>query len=700
MRNSEKVLLTGARDSKLSVAQSRQNIDRLEELLPELKFELVPMSSPGDRDRVTDLRVSEPDFFTRDLDDAVLNGSLDCAVHSAKDLPPVLREGLDMLCLPWIEDRRDVLVYPEGREPVAAPRIGVSSQRREEYSKKKFPDGRVMSIRGNIEDRIRQLDEGKYDVLIMAAAGLSRLGLAHRISEYVSLEELPTPEAQGQIAVTFRKGDNTFCQLRKLFVKRAVLAGAGVGSKNNVTNGVVEALKDCDVCMYDALCPHDLLDFLPDSAEAIYVGKRKGEHSIKQDEICALLVDYIRKGKKVVRLKGGDPGVFGRLAEETEVLDEYELPYTVMPGISSLAVATTGTGLLLTRRGINRGFTVATPRKQASAELEWFRADEYMDFTRVFLMGASEVESIASNLVREGHSKDTPVSIVYNAGYPEQLIVTGTLGDIKDKLPQGNMPGIILAGHTADKKFLFKNNGALAGKRILFTGSELLAEKAEKAICSFGGIPVIKPMIELKLEPDVDIEAVLNTDILVVPSPSCAKLLLEAMKRLELDIRRLSGLAVCGSGTADVFKQGGIIPDICAGKEFGAAGLIEVLNRELTGNEKVVRLCSDKASFKLSEAIGTDNVVNVRFYTNSVIRYDRLPEFDAVMFSSPSSVKAFIDNFSVEALSSALVCAIGEPTSNELKNKGIEAVLPQEATVEAMVFAVAAEYTRQQLRNL
>ena len=171
MKDLEKALLTGARDSKLSLAQSRQNIARLKKIVPELTFELIPMSSPGDRDRQTDLRVSDPDFFSRDLDDAVLNKEIDCALHSAKDLPPVLRKGLDLLYLPWMEDQRDVLIYPIDKTVIDAPRIGVSSERREIYSLKKFPNGQLLNIRGNIENRIEQLDDGKYDVLIMAAAG-------------------------------------------------------------------------------------------------------------------------------------------------------------------------------------------------------------------------------------------------------------------------------------------------------------------------------------------------------------------------------------------------------------------------------------------------------------------------------------------------------------------------------------------------
>ncbi len=698
MNVSEKVLLTGARDSKLSLWQTRQYIEKLCQLVPALKFEVTPMSSPGDRDRQTDLRVSDPDFFTRDLDDAVLEQKLDCAFHSAKDLPEKLRDGLDMLYLPWVEDQRDVLVFPSGRAVPAKPKIGVSSERREAFAMKKFPDGELRSIRGNIDNRVAQLDAGKYDVLIMAAAGLKRLGLADRISEYISLEELPPPPAQGWIAVTFRKGDPVFTVLRRLFVKPAVLAGAGIGSKANTTLGVIEALQSCDICLYDALCPHDLLDYLPDSATAVYVGKRQGEHSFKQSDICGMLVDYSRKNKKLVRLKGGDPGIFGRLAEETDIFDEFELPYTVLPGISSLNMATTATGLLLTRRGVNRGFTVATPRKSGSRALEWFTDEEFKDFTRVYFMGASEVEAISTNLLASGYTADLPVSVVYNAGSPDCQIISGSLWDIAAQLPETTMPGIILIGKAADAKFLYSNHGLLAGQRVMFAGSRNLTDKAEHAIGNFGGTALSMPMLELELQPDIEINRILDTDYLIVPSPSCAGLLLDLLNKKRIDLRRLPKLAVCGSGTAGIFEQKGIIPEEQAEKYFGAIGLIEALKKVLTGNERITRLCSDKAAATLSEAFA--GMIEIEFYTNRPVHYDVMPECDWVMFTSPSSVEAFIDNFSVTPLSKLQVCAIGEPTRKKLEEYEITAIRPETATVEAMVEMIAIKQLDKQLRMI
>lgn len=704
MSNSKRVLLTGTRDSELSLAQTRQNIRKIMEIVPDLEFEVVPTSSPGDRDRQTDLRLSDDDFFTRDLDEAVLTNRIDCAFHSAKDLPPVLQSELDMFYLPWREDPRDVLILRAGlNELPPCPVIGISSHRRQVYAEKRFPHGRIAGIRGNIDNRIKQLDAGNYDVLIMAAAGLNRLGLSDRISEYIDSDALPTPPGQGWIAVTYRKGNKFFNELRKLFVHRAIIAGAGVGSRLNATVGTVSALENCDVCIYDALAPQDLLGLLPEHAVTVNAGKRYGRHSTSQDEICAVMIDHIRQGKRVVRLKGGDPGLFGRLAEETAALDEFNLPYEVLPGISSLSAATSATGLLLTRREICRGFTVATPRKAESGKIEWFPPEERDNFTQVYFMAAREAAAVTANMLSAGYPADLPTAVVYNAGCADRTIITGTLADIADKLPDNSLPGIILAGRTADKSFLYANHGALAGVRILFCGSQALAERAEAAILDFGGTPIIMPMLDIQASGNIDFADIMSADWLIVPSPSCAQILLETWCKAAIDIRRLPKLAVCGPGTAGVFIDQGIIPEICPDTDSGSDGLIACLKQQLCRHDKVVRLHSDKAPEKLSEALRelTDNVIDLEFYANRRLSYDTLPDFDAVLFTSPSGVASFMENFPSDALSGKLACAIGKPTENELNKQAADAVIIKspEAGIETMVLALAGKICGDKLKG-
>jgi len=216
--NTKTILKAGTRPSSLALTQTRAALDRLEGLLDGVEFEMVPIASIGDTDRTTDLRESPADFFTRELDAALLRGEIDLAVHSAKDLPEPLPEGIEAFWLPWREEPRDVLILSRDRKISglpAHPVIGVSSERRADYGKKRFPSGIQKNIRGNIEERIAQVDDGTYDIVVMAAAALIRLGLTHRITEWIPLDELEVPEGQGYLAITLRKGEPS--PLRTLF---------------------------------------------------------------------------------------------------------------------------------------------------------------------------------------------------------------------------------------------------------------------------------------------------------------------------------------------------------------------------------------------------------------------------------------------------------------------------------------------------
>ncbi|MGQ9661921.1 MAG: hypothetical protein ACUVWX_06225 [Kiritimatiellia bacterium] len=185
------------RSSRLALIQAQEAVRTICRILPSVSFTLLPISTPGDRDKTTNLRECEPDFFTRDLHQTVLSGLADCAVHSAKDLEENIPPKLDWFWLPDPADPRDVLVLRVG-ETVDGLRknavVEVSSRRREEYCRQTYPDLQPRGIRGDIEERIAQLDAGKYDMLIMAGAALQRLGLHHRISRWIPVEELNPPE--------------------------------------------------------------------------------------------------------------------------------------------------------------------------------------------------------------------------------------------------------------------------------------------------------------------------------------------------------------------------------------------------------------------------------------------------------------------------------------------------------------------------
>lgn len=675
-------------------------------MFPACRFEELCFATPGDRDRETDLRVSPPDFFTRDLDQALAAGTIDFAIHSAKDLPDPMPAGIDWCWLPWREDARDALVLPPGRtlaDLPAQPRIGVSSVRREAFCSRRFPAGQQLPIRGNIEQRLAQLDQGKFDILIMAGAAMVRLGLVHRITEWIGLDELPPPEGQGALAITFRAGDPWFLRLRSLFVKSVALVGAGT-SAATCTLGGIEALGRCEVCLYDLLMDPGLLDALPPGAQRINVGKRCGQHLMSQVEITARITGLARKGYRVVRLKGGDPGIFGRLAEEVEALEDLHLPYRVIPGLSSLSAATTGTGMLLTRRGISRGFCVMTPRQQGGGVAPVSGA-ERARLPVIFFMASGIVDDIARQLIADGIRPDCPAALVFNAGCDNETVRRAALGEI-GAVPRpdpalasdgsggpADMPGLLIVGEVT--RFGFRRDaGALQGRRILLTCSQDLQEKAAGLVHDLGGIPVCRPLIRLVPEPQAlaCVRQLARYDWVVLTSPASVRCFMTVLDEAGTDRRAIPKLMACGPGTVQELKRFHFLADAAPESDFGAQGLLQAADPRIGAGTRVLRLRSDKAGSELAAALRARGaeVEDCILYRNESLAYDTLPEFDAVFFASGSAVEAFVALAGQAAWQGKTVFVIGEPTVKVLARYGRAAdLVSPEATVAGSIHALA-----------
>ncbi len=743
----------GTRSSCLALIQAESVRELFSEKLPNLKWNLIPFSSPGDRDKVADLLSASADFFTRDLDEALLSGTIDCAVHSAKDLPEVLAKGVDYFWLPNSADPRDVLVCRHPlvgqasciHEPVwvrnedtrsrireACPTIlssdpkviGVSSERRIAYAKERFPNAECKPLRGTIEERIAQLDAGEFDCIIMAAAALQRLGLEERIAEWISLDELFVPDGQGTLALTFRSDDERFLRLRSLFVKPVVFVSAGT-SAELCTQAGIAALRRADVCLYDALLDDALLAELPASAQKIYVGKRSGAHSRPQSEICEWLTRFARQGKRVVRLKGGDAGLYGRLAEEVDALDALQLPHRVIPGVSSLSTATTGTGLLLTRRGVadrvqilnghNVGqcFQPVHPRKADSPQTGWKHCPTFGETIAVF-MGIQSLWKTVERLLEEGKPPELPVSVVFNAGRDDQQIVSAPLSEIVSKVGPTDLPGLVLIGETAHPKFLYPSHGALRGKRIWLTCSAAIQERAAQAVLDFGGGPIQQPLIELvptiKKNPhgwqsrptDQDQGRPLHPwdgsairginlyfDWLIVTSPSAVRCLISQLD----DLRSLPKILCCGIGTAKALAKFRIQADAMPEGEFNTAGVLSAAKKHISKDARILRIRSDRAGETLSDKLREtfDHVEDFIICRNEKVVCE-MPECDAVFFASVSAVESFAEQFGVEKLAGKEVVVIGKMDAAALQKHGVNNVVaPKQSTVEGAVEALAVD---------
>ncbi len=663
-RKQKSAFIVGARGSRLSLAQTQGAVDFLARTFPGTGYRIVTVETPGDRDLTTPIEKSAPDFFTRDLDDAVRAGAIDFAVHSAKDLPETIADDLDWFWLPNREDPRDCWIFraSAGRRK-NVKRIGISSDRRRAYAAKCFPKAKLLPIRGAIDSRIQQLVDGKYDAVLMAMAGLNRLypELPKDISiEPIPLAELAPPEAQGYLAIVFRAGDERLVQMRQKFVKAVRFVSAGVGDAGFCTLAGARDISLADTILFDDLMGQSLVKSHAATARLIHVGKRCGTHSMKQPEITRLICDEARKGRRVVRLKGGDAGLFGRLAEETDTLTALKIPFLVRPGVSALTAGTTGTGLLLTRRGESRGFTVFTPRSKGT------------ETPLVMFMATQILEDEAQKLLDDGYSRETPCALVLDAGGPGEEVRTMTLGTVKN-LVRDARPGLFIVGTVATH--LWPKEGEFAGHRVLLTCSDAVQERAATAVEDQGGKPIRWPLIQL-VPRARSLDA--SYDAIVLTSPSSVRIFFDA---IVCDRRRLPAFYTCGAGTDAELRKYGVASDLMPARDFSANGLIaEIKKLDLKGR-RVLRLRSAKAGAAVAKALkkAGAKVDDVILYDNVFCAPDtKLPPFDEVFFASASAVESFLAQYGEAKLRGKKILVMGEPTRT---------ALPERLRTKARVFS-------------
>ncbi len=663
----------GTRNSPLAILQAKEVATFITEKL-HIPTELVEFQTLGDQDKSLDLRIAPPDFFTREIDHAIDHHTIDCAVHSAKDLPHPLPENHAFFWIPSPEDPRDAIVLRENANINEVKVWGSSSERRNAWIEKHYPQTEIRSIRGTIQERIDQLDQHQYDAVIIAMAALNRLNLAHRATQIIPLSDLESPEGQGALAVTFHQSNTQLMRVRQSLIYPVIFAGAGPGKADWITVETQQKLAQCDICLYDALGMNPL-PLLNPKAKGIYVGKRLDGHSLKQHEISNLILKYACQGKKVVRLKGGDPGIFGRLAEETDLLSLHQIPFRVIPGISAFTAATTPTGLLLTRRGTSRGFSIMTPRTASENNYKTLSSNEIAEMSRIYFMSVAESHALCENLIHEGASASTTACAVFNASYPNQTILTGTLATLPEQIESYRKPfdppppGLILVGESFNESFLFKSSGLLAHQKVLLTCTEEIMPTAIDSVERFNGIAIPFPMI--RMHPVSNIEEILSDidifDWLIISSPSVARCVMNHIS----DVRKLPKLLVCGTGTARVFLEHKIIPDAMPKSHFGNVAMQQLIQEVIPPRSRVLQLKSNLAKNQIPQALHDAHAIyESRVIAENIeIKQSDVPEFDSLFFASGSAIQSFASQFPQITLQNKTVCVIGLPAEKVFREQ-------------------------------
>lgn len=230
----------------------------------------------------------------------------------------------------------------------------------------------------------------------------------------------------------------------------AYIVGAGPGDPGLVTLRAHAVLGEAQVVLYDALVSDAVVAMVPPACERIFVGKRRGVYAMPQDQIVATLIHHARAGKRVVRLKGGDPFVYGRGGEEALGLHEAGVAFEIVPGISSALAVPAYAGIPLTHRGASATFTVATGREDPSkprSQIDWQRVAD-PNATSVFLMGLAELPNICARLIAHGLASSAPIAVIENGTLPTQRTVAGTLATIADLVTAERFggPSLIVVG--------------------------------------------------------------------------------------------------------------------------------------------------------------------------------------------------------------------------------------------------------------
>ncbi|MDI3311494.1 MAG: uroporphyrinogen-III C-methyltransferase [Thermoanaerobacterium sp.] len=482
------------------------------------------------------------------------------------------------------------------------------------------------------------------------------------------------------------------------------LVGAGPGDVGLITLKAINAIKKADVIVYDRLANEKILDFAKNGAEFVDVGKMPGQHKITQSEINEIIAKRAIEGKVVVRLKGGDPYVFGRGGEEGEFLYDRGIPFEVIPGITSAIAVLSYAGIPITHRNLSPSFHVITGH-EADGKLEnldWAVLSK-LNGTLVFLMGMKNIEFIVNKLIENGMSREMPAAVIMNGTTPKQKSVKGTLSEIAEKSLKEGMqnPAIIVVGKVVgmNKKLNWFERKSLFGKRILLTSDSNLNAGAIDELYDKGADVVICPTIKIIYQIDNIIKLINNVDdyeYLIFASKNGVNAFKDAINMTKFDMRRLYKvkIAAIGAKTNEALNEMYICPEIVP-EEYTSKALTDKLkNIEIKG--KVALLTSDIGVDALIESlkdtIPIEKIVAYKNVPNFEIKEKLADELkkgiDIAVFTSASTFNymSLILGDDISFLKDVKIAAIGPMTKDNIEMAGYKVdIMPNTYTFENLI---------------
>jgi uroporphyrinogen III methyltransferase/synthase len=492
------------------------------------------------------------------------------------------------------------------------------------------------------------------------------------------------------------------------------LVGAGPGDPGLLTLRGKECIELADVVVYDYLSNADFLRYAKPEAEKIYVGKKAKDHTLTQEGINKLIVEKAREGKVVTRLKGGDPVLFGRGAEEAQELVDAGIAFEIVPGVTSAIAGPAYAGIPVTHRSHCSQLTIFTghedPTKPESS-LDYAKIAQ-ADGTKVMLMGVERIADIATKLVEHGANPSTPVALTRWATTGRQKTIEGTLSTIAKVIADTGFkaPAVCVIGSVVlerDKLNWFENR-PLFGQRIVVTRTRQQAGGLSKQLTQLGADVIEIPTI--RIEPPKDLKAfgqlVMDAhtyDWLIFTSPNGVDRFFEMFYKLYDDARSIGGvkIAAVGPGTADKIKSYHLAVDLLPEK-FVAEGLVKAFKeKESVENQTVLWVKAEQ-----TREVIANELTGMRAIVDEAVAYRTVPEdtdnealqrfkdegAHVITFTSSSTVEHFLD-LKAPLPEGIKIASIGPITSDTLKKRGLRVdIEAKEHTIPGLVAAIVRHY--------
>ncbi|MHB1563476.1 MAG: uroporphyrinogen-III C-methyltransferase [Leptospirillum sp.] len=493
------------------------------------------------------------------------------------------------------------------------------------------------------------------------------------------------------------------------------LVGGGPGDPELLTIKGKKALEKAQVVLYDHLSSLDLLDLVPETAEYIDVGKERGHPKLGQREIEELMIDRAQKGLTVVRLKGGDPLVFGRGGEEGQALEKAGIPYIIIPGVTSAISVPAYAGVPVSHRDTNSRISIITghgsPDRMTDKEISSLAVPMQ---TLIVMMGVEHIQKLAQKLLAAGRSKETPVMIVRWGTTSAQTSWETTLDELSVRTldPPVKPPAVVIIGESAGKnvRLSWKQHLPLTQKTVMITRERDQADSLKNILTSLGAEVIICPAIKIEppddwTETDNAIRELNRWNWIMFLSPNGVRGFLTRFIALHRDLREIHGQKIFSLGpqTTKALSGWGIIPDLVSEESHGQ-GVIESMKKSLLKGEKILLIRGDRGDRSIPEELSAagGDVSVISCYQNRLPRLlphaeERIKArihdgtIDAMVFYSPSAVTNILSMFAQLAPSIRQVpaCAIGPTTKKALESEHFSDItVSKDTTVEAMVQAI------------